>query len=199
MRVSCFAAVAFANLINAQFNTEVTSETTQRLTAAPTLSSQPTAVASPCAAINEKVASYSAEFPEATEGPYFSPLLATQCLESVALSVDRSSEFVDFIRPYIQFQSTLSYLKDPPKGYPLPGVDILGGLDLIQKNVQNGVYKNQWSFEKDLWSLVNVLPHDFHFNLPLPLLSTFVFATYESLVSVSDDGLALPLVYFKSK
>ena len=69
---------------------------------------------------------------------------------------------------------------------------------MIQGNLQNGVYKNQWSFEKDLYQLINVLPHDFHFNLPLPLVGLFTFGTYKRLVSISEDGLSLPAVYFKS-
>lgn len=144
-----------------------------------------------------RILNYSREL--ATEGPFFSPSLAIQCLESVPLAVDRSSQFIEYVKPYLQFQSTLTYLKDPPKGYTLPGVDIFGGLDLIQSNLKNGIYKNQWTFEKDLYQLINVLPHDFHFNLPLPLVGLFDFATYESLVSISEDGLALPAVYFKSE
>jgi hypothetical protein len=114
------------------------------------------------------------------------------------LNVDRSVAYIEYIRPYLQFQSTVGYLKDPPKGYTLPGADVFGGLDQIKQNVQGGLYKNQWSFEKELWSLINILPHDFHFNLPLPLMRVFYFGTYKSLVSVSDDGLALPKVYLKS-
>ncbi|PVH74394.1 hypothetical protein DL98DRAFT_537462 [Cadophora sp. DSE1049] len=160
---------------------EVTLRTTRRVTAAPTVCSTPTAVASPCRSISSLIASQSANYPE----------------EAVPLAVDRSSKSIDYVKPYIQFQSTITYLKDPPKGYTLPGVDVLGGLDLIQSNIKNGVYKNQWSFEKDLYQLINVLPHDFHFNLPLPLVGLFTFATYRSLVSVSEDGLSLPAVYFK--
>ncbi|KAF8848517.1 peptidase S41 family protein-like protein [Acephala macrosclerotiorum] len=123
---------------------------------------------------------------------------AMACLESVPLDVKRSSAYVDFIEPYIQFQSTLAYLKNPPLGWTLPGVDVLGGLSEIQDNVNSGKYKSQWEFEVDLYMLVNVFPHDFHFNLPLPLLSVFNFAEHGgSLVSVSKDGLSIPQLYFK--
>jgi hypothetical protein len=122
-----------------------------------------------------------------------------QCLQEVPLNVNRSSAFVDYIRPYIQFQSTLGFLKDPPKGYPLPGVDVLGGMDTIKKNVQTGVYKTQWAFEKDMFSIVNVLPHDFHFNLRMPLIDVFRFRTFTPLVSLSEDGSKLPGVYMKGK
>lgn len=131
------------------------------------------------------------------------PILASDalaCLHSVPLDVQRSSDFCDYIEPFIQFQSTLAYLKNPPIGWTLPGVDVLGGLAEIQKNVQTGVYESQWEFEVDLYSLVNIFPHDFHFNLPMPLLSVFNFQTIEGpLVSVSSDGLSIPQIYFQSK
>lgn len=122
------------------------------------------------------------------------------CLESVPLDKKRSSAYIDYIEPYIQFQSTLAYLKNPPLGWTLPGVDVLGGLSEIQDNVNSGKYKSQWEFEVDLYMLVNVFPHDFHFNLPLPLISVFSFLQRGgSLVSVSKDGLSIPQLYFKSK
>lgn len=125
---------------------------------------------------------------------------ALACLKSVPLDAKRSSAYIDFIEPYIQFQSTLAYLKNPPLGWTLPGVDVLGGLTEIQKSLKSGKYKSQWDFEVDLYALVNIFPHDFHFNLALPLLSVFNFQTVQgSLVSVSTDGLSLPEIYFKSK
>jgi len=78
----------------------------------------------------------------------------------------------------------------------LVGVDILGGLAKISDNIRSGAYKNQFSFEKDLYTLVNVLPRDFHMNLPLPLISSiFEFNRQLGLVSVSLNGQALPQLY----
>ena len=125
---------------------------------------------------------------------------ASNCLKSVPLNASLSSAFVDYVEPYLQFQSTLAYLKDPPIGYTLPGVDILGGLAQIKSSLETFMYDSQWDFEVDLWSLVNVLPHDFHMNLPLPLLNVFgFFPSTGPLVSVSKNGLTTPNVYFKSK
>lgn len=114
------------------------------------------------------------------------------------MNINRSVAFIEFIEPYIQFQSTLAYLKNPPPGWLFPGVDVLGGLTQMKALLLSGGYKTQWDFEKDVWSLVNILPHDFHFNLPLPLVSVFEFAVLKgSLVSISSDGLSLPKVFFK--
>jgi hypothetical protein len=118
-------------------------------------------------------------------------------LNSVPLNVNRSSAFVDYIAPYLELQSTLAYLKKPPTGYNFPGVDVFGGLAQIKKNLAGSYYKSQFAFEADIWSLVNILPHDFHFNLHVPLMSIFAFRTFQPLVSVSTDGLKTPSVYFK--
>jgi hypothetical protein len=97
-----------------------------------------------------------------------------------------------------RYQSTLAYLKDPPVGYTLPGVDVLGGLETIGTNVRSGNYTTQWAFEKDLYMLINILPHDFHFTLSLPLLTLFSFSNQAELVSLSVDGVSLPQPYFLS-
>ncbi|KAL5325004.1 hypothetical protein ACEPPN_006126 [Leptodophora sp. 'Broadleaf-Isolate-01'] len=151
----------------------------------------------PCSAISSLLSSYSAANPEPTGLFGLPPSLALSCLQSVPLDNNRSSLFLDYIAPYLEFQSTLSYLKDPPTGYLLPGVDIFGGLSQIKRNLESGAYKNQWRFEVDLYTLVNILPHDFHLNLPMPLLNVFNFGTYISAVSISTDGLSTPQVYLK--
>ncbi|KAF7891095.1 uncharacterized protein EAF02_001420 [Botrytis sinoallii] len=125
---------------------------------------------------------------------------ALECLKSVSLNVNRSISFIGFIEPDLQFQSTLSYLKNPPQGWLFPGFDVLGGLTEMKALLFSGEHKAQWDFERDIWSLVNILPHDFHFNLLLPLISSvFKFAVWGgSLVSVSSHELSLPKVFFKS-
>ncbi|KAI9646254.1 hypothetical protein NHQ30_005694 [Ciborinia camelliae] len=151
-----------------------------------------------CAALANVFKSYSSAHPTATNHPTLNPSVALECLQSVPLDVQRSSDFIDYIEPFWQFQSTLAYLKDPPVGYTLPGADMLGGLAEIKENINSGYYANQWDFEKDLYALGNILPHDFHVNLPLPLMNVFSFFTRDGpLVSISSNGLAMPELYFK--
>jgi hypothetical protein len=133
----------------------------------------------------------------ATATPFVPPSKALACLEAVPLDVAKSIAFIDYLRPFLQFQSSLAYLKNPPKGYTMPGVDIIGGLDQIKQNLQNGVYKSQWGFEKDVNALVNIMPKDFHVVLPLPLSNVFAFARDLHLVSISSDGLKTPQIYVK--
>jgi hypothetical protein len=122
--------------------------------------------------------------------------LALECLNSVPLDKDRSLGFIDWISPYFEFTSTLAYLKNPPKGWTLPGVDIYAGLEKISDGIKSGAYKNQYAFEKDLSTLINVLPRDFHMTLNLPLVNTiFQFQRQLTLTSVSIDGQSLPQLY----
>jgi hypothetical protein len=133
--------------------------------------------------------------------PFVPPSTALACLDAVPLDSVRSSAFIDYLNPFLQFQSTLAYLKNPPTGYTLPGVDIIGGLDQIKNKIQSGSYTSQWAFEKDVNALVNIMPKDFHLTLgqSVPLSQVFGFYTSLHLVSVSIDGLQVPQVYVKSE
>ncbi|KAH7636100.1 hypothetical protein B0T09DRAFT_317777 [Sordaria sp. MPI-SDFR-AT-0083] len=55
--------------------------------------------------------------------PTVKPSVALACLESVPIDVEKDVALIDYLLPYAQFQSTLGYLKAPPKEYLLPGVD----------------------------------------------------------------------------
>lgn len=172
--------------------------------------SVPSSDAAPCAVVSQYQAQYRASCKSECHTTYCKPCLtssavatevpipaniATSCLESVPLDSSRSSDLVDFIGPYIELQSTLGYLKTPPSGYLVPGVDILGGLATIKQNLQNNVYTSQYAFEKDLYFLLNVFPHDGHLSYALPLFNVFNFATGTALMSLSEDGVTLPKVY----
>lgn len=127
------------------------------------------------------------------------PSKAVACLQSVPLDAQKSSDLVDYIMPFMEFQTTLEYLANPPSGYLIPGVDIMGGLRNIKQNLQSGVYKTQWAFELDLHELINILPKEGHLSWPMPLLSVFSFSTTISLTSVSKDGVAIPEIYHLRK
>ncbi|KAK1761538.1 hypothetical protein QBC47DRAFT_370366 [Echria macrotheca] len=96
--------------------------------------------------------------------------------------------------PYMSFQSTLGYLRSPPKGYLVPGVDIIGGLAAIREKLRKGSYKNQleWALDmRQLWAAVS----DGHFAYTPALLTTFFFERTLNMTSVSSDGLSLPKIY----
>lgn len=107
---------------------------------------------------------------------------------------------VTSFKAYVQWESTLAYLKDPPKSYGLPAVDIMGGLDMIMQNVSNGSYQSEYEFQAKMTQLVG-LAHDGHFAYRPDVFKAFGFRNdlAMDLVSLSVDGKAVPKLYHLSK
>jgi hypothetical protein len=82
-----------------------------------------------------------------TDFPTFAPSLVFQCLQSVPLDKTAAADFINWLKPYLQFQSTIGWLKNPPPSYQQPAVDLLGGLDAISSKVSSNGYKNEYEFE----------------------------------------------------
>lgn len=95
----------------------------------------------PCAAVSR-----AASGSEAT-APQVPAQLAYDCLNSIPLNATSAEELINSIEPYIRWQTTLSYLKDPPAEYAekVQGpVDIYEGLDGILQKVKGGEYKSEY-------------------------------------------------------
>lgn len=124
--------------------------------------------------------------------------IAYNCLQSIPLVKKDALQLVTNLAPYFELQSTIGFLKDPPSGYLLPGVDLMGGLARIESHVRDGVYTSEYDFELDLYTLV-LSAHDGHFNYYPDIFSrVFVFRRTQILASVSRDGLDLPKIYLQS-
>ncbi|KAL0931309.1 peptidase S41 family protein [Colletotrichum truncatum] len=123
------------------------------------------------------------------------PSLAYQCLRSIPVDVDRDVAFVKYIRPWLEFQSTVGILPNPPEEYLYPGVDIFGGLNNITQSLQNGGYASQIDFGVDLYRLINVKPRDGHLGYTPRVVTLIRFETPEIFISISEDGLKAPKVY----
>ena len=102
------------------------------------------------------------------------------------------------MQPFLQFQSTLAYLEDPPSFYQLPPVDVFGGLDNISKAVTAERYKTLYDFELDLYNLIGSA-RDGHLGYEPYLVGAAQFTRNASLVSVSLNGIEMPRVYFQCK
>lgn len=123
--------------------------------------------------------------------------LALACLKSVPISQTAASDTITALKQMIEFQSTLSYLKSPPKGYPNEAVDVMAGLDNIKSKVSNGEYSNEFDFETDIASLL-VKAHDGHLNFNgMAYAGAFRWrrGTRISLISASKDGSELPKIW----
>lgn len=120
--------------------------------------------------------------------------LAHQCLTSTPIEKDVATGYVDQLKEYFEFQSTLAYLKDPPSSYKMPSVDIMGTLDDIKDKVKDGTLDNQYDFDAAILKLT-YSSHDGHMNIYGGTIGAFTFELPISLVSVSEDGKKLPEIY----
>lgn len=96
------------------------------------------------------------------------------------------------LRKYIEFQSTLEVLASPPESYQSAATNILLGLD----EIADKDYTSQYEFDLDLNTLINSA-NDGHFFVSLCSLGIFRFGLEpQSIVSISEDGLEVPEIYF---
>ena len=82
------------------------------------------------------------------------PSVGTACLKSVPVATERNIALLDYLRPYVEYQSTIELLKDPPAEYLLPGVDIIGGMKVMRQKLESDKYQSQFDVMTDLQSLV---------------------------------------------
>ncbi|KAK2001151.1 peptidase S41 family protein [Colletotrichum falcatum] len=126
------------------------------------------------------------------------PSMAYQCLRSIPVDVERDVALVEYMRPWLEFQSTIGILPNPPEEYLYPGVDIFGGLDNITHSLENDGYKSQLDFVVDLYRLINVKPRDGHLAWSSALNALISFSTPALFISISEDGVKTPKVYLYS-
>ena len=113
------------------------------------------------------------------------------------LNVELTLDFLFKLTRYLQFQTTIAYLKDPPNGSEQVPVDIFGGIEIISNAVKDGTINGQYEFELQLTTLISTA-HDGHFSLELNMINQIFFQAPFSLLSLSVDGNALPKVFIKS-
>lgn len=124
--------------------------------------------------------------------------LAFACVDSVSFNATSGKKLIAAIRPYINWQSTLTQLKNPPAEYAekvQPPVDIIGGLDQINARIDANDFLSEYDFGWTLYTLIQSA-HDGHFSyVPDIVGDIFSFGRPVPLVSVSEDGKQLPAVF----
>ncbi len=124
--------------------------------------------------------------------------VAWDCINSVPLNATSGKLLIESIKPYIEWQSTLTVLKNPPAEYVekvQPAVDIMGGLDQISSAIDAGKFSNEYDFGWALYTLIQSA-HDGHFTfVPESVGGIFQWGRDVPLVSVSEDGEQLPAVF----
>ncbi|KAI9690110.1 MAG: hypothetical protein M1820_010015 [Bogoriella megaspora] len=127
--------------------------------------------------------------------------IAYDCLESIPFHPRDAVDLVESLKPYISWQTTTAYLKNPPAEYfelMQPPFDLWERLDIVERSANNGTYESEWDFAKALLQ-VTIDAHDGHLLFPVDVAADFFsFTRSFSLVSVSTDGHELPQVYVYS-
>lgn len=125
------------------------------------------------------------------------PSLALACLKSIPLHADTALEQVDYLHPLFEWQSTIDYLREPPRGYLSEAADLLGGLDDIATAIRSNTtkYFSEFDFLADLYSLTSLRVRELHFHYSTLLFDLFTFQMGARFLSISEDGLATPSIY----
>ncbi|KAF1998183.1 hypothetical protein P154DRAFT_263693 [Amniculicola lignicola CBS 123094] len=162
-----------------------------RIEPSATESTGPVDTARACAQISQAIDRSRLDFPSVEAE------LALACLQDVPINTEAASITINSIKQMVQFQSTLIYLKNPPEGYSNEPVDIIAGLDDIDKKVNNGEYKNEYDFENAIAELL-VKAHDGHLGFDgMAYGGAFRWrrSRQASLISASVDGKELPKIW----
>ena len=148
----------------------------------------------PVAPENYACASVSALVATATAAvPTIPAQVAWDCLQSVPLNATAAVPWLESLKPYLAWQTTLAYLKNPPSGYLEPAIDVYALIDEMIANVDS--YANEYELEFALYEIFQ-RTHDGHFRyLPTLMAGVATFGRPLALVSVSTDGQSLPQPY----
>ena len=116
------------------------------------------------------------------------------CLHDVPINNTLAVEQIAWIQAFVQFQSTLAYLKNPTPAYELPAIDVVGRLDELAAKARGGQYRGEYEFEVDIADIFS-RADDGHFSY-LPFLTHGIaYNPPEQIVSLSLDGQQLPKIY----
>lgn len=151
----------------------------------------------PCEEIS---ASWSALVPEASGSPIrVGAQLAYDCLQSVPVDVDGDLLLIDELKNFMQFQSTLGYVKDEDFQRENDAVvDVMGSLDDIATKVQNGDFASEYEVQLAI-KVMTLSVGDFHFNYyPDILTPLYIFRPEAELLQLSTDGSSPGKPYLKT-
>lgn len=143
------AGICLAEVIRSPTTGKEPSFTTQDFSA--TVTVIPSSSGDPCGAIADAIGNID----DASEEVVVPAEDAYNCLQVVPIHQGDASVTMNALLRLMQFQSTLSYLKNPPDGYGNAPVDILSGLNDISNKVSQGSYAGELDFETDISNLLD--------------------------------------------
>ncbi|KAH8882970.1 hypothetical protein GQ53DRAFT_847291 [Thozetella sp. PMI_491] len=147
-----------------------------------------------CASVSVLSASQVAASPRAT--PTVPASLAYQCLLNVPNKKEPAQKLIKSLKAFVTWQSTQTWLRDPPAVYMLPPVDLQAGFDNISSVAGDGRFGNEFDFQLSIVRLIESA-HDGHFAYRPDVFKAFGFRNKlaSDMVSVSVDGKEVPKLY----
>ncbi|KAG4029615.1 hypothetical protein MFRU_015g01520 [Monilinia fructicola] len=133
---------------------------------------------SPCGLITSQLEEYlKTSGSNSTVLFYFDSELANECLLSSVIDNDLAASFVVEYKKYVQFQSTLNYLKYPTDGY-----------------CSKRRFSSQYAFDQAL-ALLLTSAHEGHLYTSFCTSLSISYQRGIDLISLSSDGIKLPKIY----
>ncbi|CRK26692.1 hypothetical protein BN1708_018260, partial [Verticillium longisporum] len=131
--------------------------------------------------------------------PTVAAQLAFDCLQSVPNKPAQAQRLITSLQAYVQWQSTLAWLKNPPATYMLPPADIEGALADIGRTAAAGGFGSEYNFQLAILETF-ASAHDGHFNYRGDVFKGFAFVNglASDMISVSRDGKEPPRLYHSS-
>lgn len=168
-------------------------------TSASTASGSPIITGAACASVSKLAAAFTSASPSAI--PTVPAELAYECLTSIPFNSSAAVAFLDSVRPYLDWQTTISYLKDPPAEYAekvQAPYDFYANYERIYETAKSDAYSSEYAFGFDVYRCFQ-RAHDGHFVLyPDSVTEIFSFGRTTPLISVSVDGTDIPEVFVYS-
>lgn len=126
--------------------------------------------------------------------------LAAACLRSVPNHQQPAVKLIQSLRAYVQWHSSLAWLRRPPPAYPFPPVDVDAGLARLGAQVEAHQFASEYDFQVQLGRLL-ASARDPHLVFEGDVFKPFLFRNdlLSDIVSVSIDGVELPKLHHKSK
>ncbi|PVH76795.1 hypothetical protein DL98DRAFT_357750, partial [Cadophora sp. DSE1049] len=123
--------------------------------------------------------------------------LANKCLQSSTIDNELAASYIKELKKYMEFETTLAYLKAPPANYHYPPVDILDGLDKLAYKAATGGFQSQYTLDLALAALLTSA-HEGHLAARYCTSVTILYERPVQFISVSTDGIKLPEIYVLS-
>lgn len=149
-------------------------------------------LAEPCAVVSSALAALPSDARRVVPAD-----LGLQCLESVPLDKDGNLLLINELKLYLQWQSNLAYLKNPPSGYTEAPVDILTELDKIAERLSADAFQSEYQFQLELMDLIEK-GYDNHLAWQPDIVAAvmqFQRTPGTELISISADGRGLPEIF----